>query len=133
MKHILKKLPWLLRATIGFSLLMTFVYCVIIWPLDTLCILFLWTWATEKIVEHWQTLLAIIVTALLSIGSAAIIGYGIGWFCHWSNDTSALVSFFVSIYTLGIIIEPSNRKPYIWLYRQLKKLFAHRVRHIIAT
>lgn len=131
MKHILKQLPWLIRAIIGFSLFMTFLYCVIIWPLDTLCTLFLWGWATEKLKNHWQEAVAILIVSVLSIIPAFIVFF-ILKACQ-VNELVQIIAFWgIAIYALSVIIDEDRQKPYIWLWNRGRKLFKQK-KHLIHT
>jgi len=103
--------------------LLALAFCLWNWLFQTLIVLF----AIIKIKEHWETALAFfITTAASSVGGFVLI-----WLLHFAFTGEPLINnrslwgvgwLFTSIYVLGLIIEEDNRAPYIWLWRQCKKI-----------
>lgn len=122
MKHILKKLPWLIRAIIGFSLFMTFVYCVLIWPGNTICTLWLSGWASEKLSQYKQEVLALLIADLLSIIPALIAFFILR--AYEVNEFVQVIAFWgVAIYAFSVVIDEERQRPYIWLWQKCRRLF----------
>lgn len=108
---------------------MTFVYCVLIWPIDTLCWLFLWTWATEQLSKHRQEAIAMLLAFVLAMIPTAIV-MGIMYACH-VNEFIQLISYFVVfLYALSVVIDEERQRPYIWLWQKCKRLFKKKNYHI---
>jgi len=93
---------------------------------QTFLTIFAWI-AIWKISENWQTTLAIVIPVVigmpLAYAAAWIIHliftqelfmdihslWGMGWFC-------------MCIYTMAIVVDEDKQQPYIWPWKQMKKL-----------
>ena len=111
------------RLLLAMSGLASIIFLLFIWPIQTIIGLIV----LGKIIENWEDVLAFIVICSISLlGGLAMIRlihliftgessidfhtfWGIGW-------------LFTTIYAFGLLIDESNRVPYIWLWQQLKKL-----------
>lgn len=102
---------------------------------QTFLTIFAWI-AIVKIAEHWQTALFITIVAVLS----CVGGFGMIWLIHLIStgeffidlrSTWSIGFLFACIYAMGIILEEDQRQPYIWLWKQIKKL-GHVVRKVQA-
>ena len=127
MKRILQKIPQPLRGIIGLCHLTAIIYCLCIWPVETI----LFFIVEDKLQKHWKIALLIVMTSIVTMVGGAALRFAIGLLFGWSYEACVIGSMFAGIYVLGLIIEPDNHKPYIWLWKQGKKLFQKKQNLII--
>ncbi|MCX6825357.1 MAG: hypothetical protein NTY80_04025 [candidate division SR1 bacterium] len=118
----MKKFITILRVVLAILLTVGTIYSVYQWPGQTLVAIFV----LAKAKEHWEAVWVVIVTAILSsIGGALLL-----WVIHFfftgdifiDNHSVWPVGFlFTSVYVMGLLIEEDQRKPYIWLWSQVRK------------
>lgn len=82
---------------------------------------------------HWDEVLAVLVTTALAFMPGMGIAFFIGWLFEWDRVLTGIFGLFTSIYVMGLIIDEENRAPYIWLWRQCKKLFQKRHDHLVIS
>jgi|GEM_PF-4408354 len=80
------------------------------------------------VIKNWRTVKLISITVALSflLGSLIFLIINLtynGFTTITFNGWWPMISLFVYIYALGIIIEEDCQKPYIWIWKQIKKTF----------
>jgi|GEM_PF-3328839 len=111
--------------TIALALVILVATIVGLWH-QTFLTIFAWI-AIVKISEHWKEVTLFLITTAISIAGGAVLLYLIhliftGEFIIYMDSLWSIGFLFTSIYALGLLIEEDQRAPYIWLWKQMKKL-----------
>ncbi|MFA7718000.1 MAG: hypothetical protein WC875_04765 [Candidatus Absconditabacterales bacterium] len=112
-----------IRLILAISVFSGIIFLLCKWPIETIIGLF----AFSQIKEHWKEVkMFLITTAIACTGGAIMV-----WIIHLIFTGSIYIQpqsmwsigyLFTTIYALGLLIEEDQQKPYIWLWRQMKKV-----------
>jgi hypothetical protein len=112
-----------LKLIFAISVLTGIIFLLYKWPLETIIGLF----ALAKIKENWTIVKVVLITTALACIGGVIMLWSIhliftGNICIEKDSMWAVGYLFTTIYALALLIEEDQQKPYIWLWRQIKKM-----------
>lgn len=125
MKKLIKNLPEPIRYWLTLIVFTAELVAIYTWPLETIGFLIVGSTIYREMAKDWNATIAFFMVCVIS-SAAGLSVWGISKLAGAPEYVQVLLYFIASIYALALVTDEQHQKPYIWLWRQCKKLFQKR-------